>query len=64
MDGITIKARNELEREKSFSPQEALKFLREKENFRFTSNGIIRAIKSRGISGDDKKLFLCLRSNL
>jgi hypothetical protein len=57
MDDITIKAGNALEREISFSPDEALKFLKKKENFRFVSNGIKRELARLGITGDDETLL-------
>ena len=57
MDGITIKARNALEREISLTPEEALEFLKNKENFRFMSNGIKRELARLGKTGDDDALL-------
>jgi len=64
MDGITIEARNALEHEISFTPEKSeeflnntVAFLKDKSNFRFTSNGIKRELKRLGKEGDDEALL-------
>lgn len=60
MDSMTAKARNEIE--KIFSPQEALEFLKVKDNFRFVSNGIKEQLIRLGYSGDDDALLMAFRN--
>ncbi|GHS90918.1 hypothetical protein AGMMS49957_17610 [Synergistales bacterium] len=52
MGDKTIRAKNEIEREKNFTPQEALEFLRGKKNFRFMSDGIERELHRLGYTGN------------
>ncbi len=61
MDYLAIRAKNELEREKSFTPQESLKFLSNKDNFRFIQDGIKRELRRLGKNEDLKSFRQLMR---
>ena len=64
MPTLTNNAMFEIEREKDFSPENTLGFLRKRENFITLSEGIKRELKRLGYDGDDKQLFAHFNSVL
>ena len=57
MGDMTIRAKSELEREKVFSPQETMEYLKTRKNFRFVSDTLKELLNQRGIDGGGEQVL-------